>query len=253
MPHTPHRTPEEDQPLHVIVTEEFAEVLRSRHEARNAKSTAQGHGPVEDTSPFITRAELEEKKARLRAEKLPRGRLSHAARLKIAARTDSNPSFARHARKCAICRHPEVERIEDFFVSWSSSAAICKAFKINGVDAVYRHARATGLDVARRQNARFALEKLIEEVDRVHVTSSAVVRAVRALSCIDERGHWTDPPSTHIFVRGADAAPSSTGVPQQAIPPDSLGTESVSNRLIYEELEVDVTHTKEDADADSNR
>src|SRR6185437_3030244 len=56
----------------------------------------------------------------------------------------------------------------------------------------------------------------------VKVTSSTVIRSIRALSCLDEKGRWTDPPSTHILVRGndasaADARSSDSGLPEPGV------------------------------------
>jgi hypothetical protein len=250
-------------PFKIVVDTSLAEILAERHARRNAETIAAGLPPIEEF-PFISSAEVEKEKQRDAARERPaRTRLTHAAKVKIAARCDSDPAFERHSRKCQLCRHPDVDRIEDFFVNWSSASAICKAFKITGVDAVYRHARATGLDVARRQNARFAVEKLIEEVDHVTVTSSTVLRAVRALSRLDDNGHWTDPPSTHIVLTAKDLPAQTTmteaprsavaGASAEAVPRRAEALAEAANRLTYEELEIDVSRTKQEVDPDSNR
>lgn len=194
-------------PVKIIVADSLYEILAQRHADRNARLAADGLPPATDDFPFITKQQAEQQaEAKRAAQNAPptRGRLTHAARVKIAVRSESNPSFARHARKCAICRHPEIDSIEDWYINWTSAHWIAIKFQVGLEDVVYRHARAAGLDLARRQNSRTALEKLVERVDQVTVTSSAVIRAVRSLSLVDDNGHWTDPPSTHIVLTGKD-------------------------------------------------
>ncbi|MFZ0641360.1 MAG: hypothetical protein WA020_08375 [Candidatus Acidiferrales bacterium] len=175
-----------------------------------------------------------------------------ASRALLKHRRETIPGFERHSRRCQICQRNDADMIEDFFVNWSSANWIRETFKVTGVDAIYRHARAAGLDVARRQNVRIAVEKLIEEVDHVTVTSSTVLRAIRALSCLDDNGHWADPPSTHIVLTSKD-------LPVQTITSTSSGSfladsePPVSNRLSYEELKPGVTDTIERTGNDSNR
>lgn len=178
-------------------------------------------------------------------------RLANSRRL-LQSRIASIPDFERHSRKCQVCHSRWVEEIEQAYYNWSSAQWIINNFQISYDDSVYRHARAIGLNVQRRKNVGIAVEKLIEKVDEVTVTSSTILRAVRALSLLDDNGRWTDPPSTHIFVRGSDPASSCSGVPQQTIdsasatnhsqaecvesaadgplPRASLATESESNR-----------------------
>lgn len=210
MPHTPQK----NQPVQIVVAPEFAEILAERHARRNAQAIADGHGPLEDKSPFITRAELEKQKARRLTEKAPRGRLTHAARLKIATRTQSNPSFARHARKCAICRHPEVDSIESDFVNWRSENTIALNYQLPSRSSVFRHAAAVGLLERRRLNLRGVCERIIEHVEEAPPTGMAVLRALRIYAHITEEGHWVEPPKrsivTHIHVTSADHEPSAS-------------------------------------------
>jgi hypothetical protein len=139
------------------------------------------------------------------------------ARDKLKLRRETIPGFDRHSRKCQICSHDYMEDIEEAYFNWTSAGSIQEEFEISSIDAVYRHARATGLDVLRRENARFAIEKLVEEVDDAHVSGGTVIRAVRSLSLIDGKGRWTDPPAKHIIVTGRDlsyqAVASITGLP----------------------------------------
>lgn len=50
------------------------------------------------------------------------------------------PDFQRHQRKCAICRHPEREAIEELFVHWHSASSITDLFDLPDWSTVYRHA-----------------------------------------------------------------------------------------------------------------
>src|SRR5690348_5572386 len=118
----------------------------------------------------------------------------------LESRIATIPDFERHSRKCQVCHSRYVEEIEEAYYNWSSAQWIINVFNISYDDAVYRHARAIGLDLRRRRNVVIALEKLIEKVDEVTVTSSTVLRAVRALSCLNSNGRWTDPPTTHVVV-----------------------------------------------------
>ena len=142
---------------------------------------------------------LEPSKPRSISGKRASEKLANSRRL-LESRIASNPDFERHSRKCQVCHSRWVEEIEEAYFNWSSAQWIINSFNISYDDAVYRHARAIGLDVKRRRNVVIALEKLIEKVDEVTVTSSTVLRAVRALSCLNSNGRWTDPPTTHVVV-----------------------------------------------------
>lgn len=155
-------------------------------------------------------------------------RLANSRQL-LESRIASIPDFERHSRKCQICHSRWVEEIEEAYYNWSSAQWIINSFNISYDDSVYRHARAIGLDARRRKNVGIALEKLIEKVDEVTVTSSTVLRAVRALSCLDSDGRWTDLPTTHVVVRGTEAGPSASPL-GQAGESDCLATSPVSNR-----------------------
>ena len=167
-------------------------------------------------------------------------------------RRASIPGFVRHSRKCKICHNHRVVEIEECYINWTSAHWIQEVFRIKSQDSIYRHARAAGLDAVRRQNVRVAVEKLIEEVDHVTVTSATILRAVRALSCLDDKGRWTDPPSTHIVLTAKDSPAQTTMMeaPRRAAADTSA---EAANRIEYEKLELDVTHTNQKEDAISNR
>ena len=104
-----------------------------------------------------------------------------------------NPvSLGRHRRNCSVCAHPEKFDIEAEFVAWRSPAALALQYGVNRA-AIYRHSHAFNLFSRRRHDLRSALERLIERVDEVEVTASAVVSAVVALARINAEGEWIEP------------------------------------------------------------
>ena len=205
-------------PVKIIVADSLYEILAERRADRNAKLAADGLPPAEDDFPFITKeqaeaqaqAEANQRTAQNAASLAPppptRGPLCRAAKTKVAERNAAIPGFDRHSRKCQICRSPYVDYIEQVYLQWEEVDLICRYFQLVDPDTVYRHARAAGLDVLRRQNPRWVLEQFIEQWRTVKITSSTVIRSIRALSCLDEKGRWTDLPKTHILVRGADSS-----------------------------------------------
>ncbi|HXT86589.1 MAG TPA: hypothetical protein VN745_06175, partial [Verrucomicrobiae bacterium] len=146
----------------------------------------------------------------------------------LESRIATIPDFERHSRKCQVCHSRYVEEIEEAYYNWSSAQWIINVFNISYDDAVYRHARAIGLDLRRRKNVAIAVEKLIEKVDEVTVTSSTVLRAVRALSGLTTDGRWTDLPTTHVVVTAKDLPAETTNSTASAstAPPNSLPNKS---------------------------
>jgi len=147
------------------------------------------------------------------------------ARARLKLRLESIPGFNRHSRKCQICNHPEIEDLEDEYVNWASAHWLAKAFNLSDESTIYRHARATGLDIRRRENLGAALEKIVQKVDHLQgPTVSEVLRAIRILARVNSRGQWVFPPPTEI-----------------------------SNRQTSPELEIGLTHTKQMMEVISNR
>jgi len=225
-------------PVQIILSDSFYESVQKRHADQNALRASQGLPPVADESPFISQSQAKaqaEAEAKQRASQAAqktaanlapppptRGPLCRAAKAKVAERTAAIPGFDRHSRKCQICRSPYVDYIEQLYLQWEEVDLICRYFQLADADTIYRHARSAGLDVLRRQNSRWVVEQFIEQWRTVKVTSSTVIRSIRALSCLDEKGRWTDPPSTHILVRGndasaADARSSDSGLPEPGV------------------------------------
>lgn len=140
---------------------------------------------------------------------------------KLILRLESIPDFERHARKCQICNHPEIDDIEDEYISWTHVDDIRKAFKLKGESTIFRHARATGLDLRRRENLAVVLEKVLQEIDNAEMpTVSEILRAARTLARLNARGQWLFPPvanhawSGHGFSRAQQAANSGVLTPE---------------------------------------
>lgn len=137
-------------------------------------------------------------------------RLTNAAKAIIAKRCEANPTFERHSRKCQICNHPDIEELEDEFINWASAHWIVETFELSDESTIYRHARAAGLDVLRRENLSAVVEKVLQEVDHVDAPDvSQILRAVRILARLNSRGQWSAPAATTELSRrtAADASP----------------------------------------------
>jgi hypothetical protein len=103
-------------------------------------------------------------------------------------------ALSRHARKCAVCRHPERAAIEQEYLHWRSPERLAQDYHIRDHSSVYRHVHATGLSTRRRGNFRYVLGHIIEQVSRVKPTARDVVNAVIACTHINDAGQWIDPP-----------------------------------------------------------
>ena len=116
-------------------------------------------------------------------------------------------SIERHARKCQICRHPDRETIEAAFLRWDSPATTAFQFELGDKHVVYRHARATGLDLQHRHNLRVALENVIERSEEVEFTAATFIRAIRAHACLTDSGQWIEPEKRVVVTTIAAPAP----------------------------------------------
>jgi len=117
--------------------------------------------------------------------------------------------FDHHRRLCTICKHPMRNAIEEEFLHWASPDAIAHHYSV-GWRAVYRHAHATGLFEKRGRNLRSALGHIIEHANHVTPSADAIIRAVRAYSCVTRDGKWIEP-ATHVIVSSGN--PTSIAVP----------------------------------------
>jgi hypothetical protein len=113
----------------------------------------------------------------------------------------------RHSRRYIICHHPEREAIEEEFVHWRAPWKLAQDYKLADYRTVYRHARAAGLLLQRRERLHSALDAFVESVDDVTFTGDTILRAMRAYSCIDSHGRWTEIPTQVQFSTSTDAHP----------------------------------------------
>jgi hypothetical protein len=113
----------------------------------------------------------------------------------------------RHSRRCIICHHPEREDIEEEFVHWRSPSRLAHDYKLGDYRTIYRHARAAGLLLQRRERLHSALDAFVESVDDVTFTGDTILRAMRAYSCIDSHGRWTEIPTQVQFSTSHGAHP----------------------------------------------
>ena len=121
--------------------------------------------------------------------------------------------FERHSRRCIICHHPEREAIEEEFVHWRAPWKLSQDYNLNDYRTVYRHARAAGLLLQRRERLHSALDAFVESVDDVTFTGDTILRAMRAYSCIDSHGRWTEIPTQVQFSTSNDTHPPQPPTP----------------------------------------
>jgi hypothetical protein len=228
----------QNPPVKPVLTDGFFDVILHNRAQDNERLAAQGLPPRTDELWCISESDarvLAADEAKRRADQAAalvapppptRGPLCRAAKAKVAERNASIPGFERHSRKCQICRHPYFDSIEESYLNWDNVALICRYFQLADTDTLYRHARAAELDVLRRQNVRVVVERFIEQAAGAKVTVTSTLRSIRALSCLDDKGRWTDLPKTHILRRGPDASPaashddarsSDTGLPEEGL------------------------------------
>jgi hypothetical protein len=119
------------------------------------------------------------------------------------------PDFARHARKCVVCSHPNRDAIEGDFIRWRTPELIAREYRIADRSINYRHVRSTGLYAWRRCELGRVLEGILESAEHVPLPSADIItRAARIYSHLDEHGNWFDPPrTTFIFTGPAPAIP----------------------------------------------
>jgi hypothetical protein len=140
------------------------------------------------------------------AQSTPRSDLLDARRFpKHYPAGPADPS--RHERLCSICRHPDRDAIEEAFLQWQRACDIFREFKLPSRTTVYRHAHAVGLFEQRARALRFVLENIMEESSACAPSADSIIRAVRAYSCLDDRGRWIEPPRRLIIQREPFPAP----------------------------------------------
>lgn len=173
------------------------------------------------------------------------------------AATDSIPNFQRHSRRCQICNHPERKAIEADFFNWKRANCIENRYGLHGKSTIYRHARATGLDVRRHANLNRPVEEDPEKVGAIEPPSvSLILHAVRTLASLNGRSQRVKPPAAHRTVSTtsppAFSRPTSTTPPARRTPRRSP-MEMLSNRYTRKKLELAATHSKQTPATVSNR
>jgi hypothetical protein len=211
----PMQTAEEYAPPEAPVTEPPAETQAATTQTAEAQSLQpEPEAPqTERIGPELTETELadvEEGKieaAETRAaQSTPRGDLLDARRFPKHYPADpADP--ARHERLCSICHHPDREAIEEAFLQWRRPGDIRYEFKLPSRTTIYRHAHAVGLFEQRARALRYVLENIMEESSSCEPSADSIIRAVRAYSCLDDRGRWIEPPRRLIISREPFPAP----------------------------------------------
>jgi hypothetical protein len=136
---------------------------------------------------------------------------------------DERARLAAHRARCSICRHPERKEIEREFLDWVSPREIAEDWKLPSYRAIYRHAHAVGLFERRRENRLTALDAIIERVQDVPVTASAVVAAIRlSLELEGERRETKRQAREPGFLLSLEGLPRTNAV--TGVAPDDGGT-----------------------------
>jgi hypothetical protein len=136
---------------------------------------------------------------------LARKRRKRRARRRVSRAPQNESALERHLRLCTVCNHDDREDIEDDFLNWLPAEDIADNYDLD-YQAVYRHARATGLSDQRENNLRSALGLIVERASTARITGGNVLRAIRAYSCLDRTGRWTDPPMHVVVSSGSELA-----------------------------------------------
>ena len=127
---------------------------------------------------------------------------------KTLSKKQQSIAFDRHRRKCVVCRHPDRDAIEEEFIHWRGPYELALQYKIADYRSLYRHARAAGILLTRRENFHSALDSIVEAAAEARVTGDCVIRAIRAYSCIDRHGRWTEIPSQVSFTSARAIRPA---------------------------------------------
>jgi hypothetical protein len=113
------------------------------------------------------------------------------------------PDFARHARRCSVCSHPDRDAIEGDFIRWRSPELIARDYKIPDRASIYRHVHSTGLFAWRKRELGRVLEGILESSEHLPLESAdVIIRAARIYSHLDEHGNWFEPARINIILTG---------------------------------------------------
>jgi hypothetical protein len=196
--------------LNPRVAQAMLQVLESEQNEQNSESTEPLRAQLPDP-PDPAEAQSEPPPSHNR--KKPRRR----RRKKSSAADRPSSPLELHQRYCGICGTECQEEIDDAFVSWESVDTIARSFGIRR-RAVYRHAHALDLFAQRDRNIRRGLGLIIHRADKVRDVSAAdVIRAVKTLAQINDRGQWTPPPTHVIVSSGSPRIPPGQASPETAL------------------------------------
>ena len=101
-------------------------------------------------------------------------------------------SLGRHKSQCHICVHAQREQIEEEWMNWGNTTLIADRYGVSR-DGIYRHAHALGLSGKRRRNVLMAAERMIERLDTIPVSSSAILSAIRIVAKINSESQEGGP------------------------------------------------------------
>jgi|HubBroStandDraft_5_1064220.scaffolds.fasta_scaffold33018_2 hypothetical protein len=201
---------------------------------------------------------------------------SHQRRT-LPANSKSETPHERHARKCAVCHHPDRELIDQDFLHWHSAGTICDDYQLHDTRVVYRHAHATGIYSLRLKNVRMAAAHIVDQAECTNPTAGQVLHAIRVVTRIDDEGRWVEPPVEVIVSSGSHRTQRETQDPRDARPANAVRIDnqpalepapitsrereaqavpssapSISNRSARR-LELPETYTKQTTPPSSNR
>jgi hypothetical protein len=167
----------------------------------------------------------------------------------LQTKSQKSPSLNRHARKCKICNHQDREDIELDFLHWQSCYAISADYNLDDTRAIYRHAHATGLYDRRLLNVKFAAAHIVDHAESCEPSANAVLKAIQALTHINDRGKWIETPRRIIYQVEHHHISVPPPPPQPALsdtqnPPSDESETEISNRH-WMRLENAVTPTKQ--------
>jgi hypothetical protein len=135
----------------------------------------------------------------------------------------------RHARKCAVCRHPQREEIEVAFLLWHNPSIIAADFGLADRRNLYRHAQATGLHALRLARLRCAVDMIVEHAHNVVPNANHILKAIYTASHINNRGQWIERPAVVRVDSNGKTSEISRNPVSPTIPISVPGVEPVLN------------------------
>jgi len=195
-----------------------AEAARKAAEAAAAASSANASPSAEATpAPEVQPVDTFEPAPTPKKRRKRRNRRRQMVQVEL-----NETARDRHERLCTICNHENHETIDEEFVNWLAPEGIADFYDVDW-RAVYRHAHATGLFAARERNLRAALGQIVEQAASVTPTIDGVLRAIRAYSCLNREGHWTELPS-HVVVSSGSQLAQANVIAESALTLDVAST-----------------------------